>query len=191
MDVFLNFDFAVLDFIAENIRCAVLDPVMWFFSMFAHNGLGWVAVGLVLLIPKKTRYAAAVSLASMVLALLLGQFAIKGFVCRPRPYDVYEAFHGFAMPFSLNAGVEHSFSFPSGHTSCSFAAAIPLFKVNKTVGFVALGWAVLVAFSRLYNYVHFPTDVIGGALIGILCAVFFLFLFGKIGLEEKLSRVKE
>ena len=70
LDVFLNFDFSVLDFIAESIRNSFLDPIMWGLSMFANKGLGWALLGLILLIPKKTRLAGVISLVSLLVTLL-------------------------------------------------------------------------------------------------------------------------
>lgn len=189
MDIFLNFDFSILDFIAEHIRCAFLDPIMWFFSVFADKGLGWIALGLIFLIPKKTRAAGAASLVALLIGLLLGEFAIKVIVCRLRPYEVYESFHGYPMPFELNMGPAHGFSFPSGHTSASFAAAVTYFLINKKVGIITLIGAFLVGFSRLYNYVHYPTDVIAGAILGTLCALLVIFVFKKFSFDDKLRRL--
>lgn len=187
LDVFLNFDFSVLDFIAESIRNSFLDPIMWGLSMFANKGLGWALLGLILLIPKKTRLAGVISLVSLLVTLLVGEYAIKPIFCRTRPYDMYETFHGVAMPFTLNAGSEHSFSFPSGHTGASFAAAVSMFKINKTAGFIALIFAALIGFSRLYNYVHYPTDVFAGMILGTLVALCVMFIFKATKLENKLK----
>lgn len=187
LDVFLNFDFSVLDFIAESIRNSVLDPIMWAISKFASMGICWFVLSIVLIIPRKTRLAGVISLISVTLALAVGEAAIKPFICRVRPYDMYESFHGAAMPFTLNAGTESSYSFPSGHTSASFASAISLFKINKTVGFLTLIFACLVGFSRLYNYVHFPTDVFAGMILGILSAVLVILIFRATKLDNKLK----
>ena len=61
-------------------------------------------------------------------------------------------------------------SFPSGHTSSAFAAAVSIFLTNKKAGIMALILAVLIAFSRMYFFVHFPTDILGGILTGVICA---------------------
>jgi len=183
------FDFPVLDFIQENIRNGFLDPIMSGLSYFAHMGLGWYILALILLIPKKTRFAAAVAIAAITLGFLVSELGIKHIVCRVRPYDAYEAYHGFAMPFTLNAGTEHSFSFPSGHTSCSFAAAIAAYKINKTTGIITTIVAALIGFSRMYNYVHYPTDVLAGAVLGISSALLIIFIFKKFSLDDKLTRL--
>ena len=161
------FDFPVLDFIQENIRNGFLDPIMKYVSYFGAHGIGWIVLGLALLIPRKTRAAAATALCALALGFILGDLVIKPLVCRVRPYDAYEAYHVYAMSFTLNAGTEHSYSFPSGHATCAFASAVAYFKLNKKVGIALTVFAALIAFSRLYNYVHFPTDVLAGMALGI------------------------
>lgn len=191
MDFFLGFDFSILDFIANNIRNDFLDPVMAAFSMFADKGIGWIILGLILLIPRKTRPAAAAALAAMTIGLLLGEFAVKSIVARPRPFIAYESFHSAPMPFELNMGKASGYSFPSGHTCCSFAFATAMFKVNKRVGFSAAFVAAIVGFSRLYNYVHYPTDVIAGMLLGIAIGLVTIYIFKKLDIDNKLLKIKK
>ena len=83
----------------------------------------------------------------------------------------------------------NSYSFPSGHSSSSFAAATALFIMNKKTGVCAYVLAFLIAFSRLYNYVHFPSDVICGIILGILSALLIYFIFKKLGLKDKIDRL--
>ena len=186
---FMGIEYGILDFIAENIRCAFLDPIMAALSIFGNYGMGWIILALPLLIPRKTRTAAATALVAMLIGALAGEFALKHIVCRPRPYLTYEQFHGFAMPFTLNTGPHGGYSFPSGHSCCAFAAAVSSFKINKRVGVITTIVAALVAFSRLYNYVHFPSDVLAGTVIGILCALLVIFVFKKFSVDEKLLRI--
>ena len=114
---------------------------------------------------------------------------IKNLVARPRPYDLYYSFHNAVMPFTLNTGKTTGFSFPSTHTICAFALATSFFKVNKKVGIVLVVLAAFVGFSRLYNYVHFPTDVIAGMLIGIAAGLLAIFIFKKFRFDDKLLRI--
>lgn len=186
MDIIQSFDFSILDFIYNNIRCDFLDPIMAGASYFASNCIGWIFLGFLLLIPKKTRPASATALVAMTIGAIFGEVIIKNIVCRIRPYDAYEAFHSAVMPFSLNAGSETSYSFPSGHTCCSFASAVSYFKIGRKAGCIALFMAVIIAFSRLYNYVHYPTDVLGGMLLGICSGIFAIYIFKKFDLDKNL-----
>jgi len=182
-------DFAVLDFIYENIRCAFLDPLMLWVTRFADAGIGWIVLGLVFLFPKKIRFWGATALFAMIVGLVAGELVLKNIFCRMRPYDAYILYHNSPLPFILNAGTESSFSFPSGHTCCSFASATVYFYGNKKWGSVALVFAGLIGFSRMYNYVHFPTDVLGGMLLGILSGVFAVWLFKKYKIDDKLLKI--
>lgn len=184
-----NFDFSVLDFIFENIRCDFLDPIMWGLSMFAENGIGWIVLGAILIIPKKTRVWGIMALFAMAVGFITGEIVTKNIFCRVRPFHVYQLFHNNTpLPFELNAGPASGYSFPSGHTCCSFASAVVYFMGNKKVGIFALVFASLIAFSRLYNYVHYPTDVLVGMILGIACAVFTVWLFKKFSWDDKILR---
>ena len=186
-DFITEFDFAILDLIYQNIRCDFLDPVFAGITHFADAGIGWIILGILLLIPKKTRLWGAMALTAMVFSLTIGELVVKNLVCRVRPYDAYQLFHGVPLPFALNAGTESSFSFPSGHTGCSFASAVVYFIGSKKWGTAPLVFAGLVGFSRLYNYVHFPTDVVAGAILGTLCVIFTVWLYKKYKIDEKLK----
>lgn len=186
MDFILGFDFGILDFIANNIRNESLDPVMAVLSLSAEKCILPILLGLLLLIPRKTRPAAATALFAIALGVIVGEGIIKNFVARPRPYDLYYSFHNAVMPFTLNTGKTTGFSFPSTHTICAFALATSFFKVNKKVGIVLVVLAAFVGFSRLYNYVHFPTDVIAGMLIGIAAGLLAIFIFKKFRFDDKL-----
>ena len=93
----------------------------------------------------------------------------------------------------LLIAVPRDYSFPSGHTQASFAAASALMQTNKKAGISAYILAALIAFSRLYLYVHFPTDVLAGILIGICCGLLSGWIFGKAGekREEKETERKQ
>ena len=186
----MEFEYSILDFIQNNIRSGFLDPIMSGLSYFAYIGIGWIILSLILLIPRKTRVAAAIALCAMTLGVILGEGLIKHLIMRPRPYISYNLFHAASMPFKINGHFENTSGFPSGHTCASFAAAAAYFKINKAAGFSALALALLIAFSRLYNYVHFPSDVLGGMALGIVCALFMMWLFEKTKLDNKLLNIR-
>ena len=156
-------DTAILNFIQTVIKNDFLDPIMVFISSLGNYGVLWIALTLVLLCFRKTRHAGLLMGISLLVTFVLGELVIKNTVDRLRP-------------FLENPGVTlliaqpDSFSFPSGHTAAAFAGAWTLFKFNKKAGIPALLLALLIAFSRLYLYVHYPTDVIAGLILGILIA---------------------
>lgn len=115
---------------------------------------------------------------SMLLNLLATNIVLKNLFSRTRPYVAVEGLHRIIEE-------QIDFSFPSGHTACSFAAATVIFLMcPRKVGVPAMVLAVLISLSRLYVGVHFPSDVIGGALIGIGAALLALQIYGKFGKRE-------
>ena len=156
-----NIDFQILDWIQANMRSPFFDWMMPKLSLLGEWGIVWIVIGMILLFFRKTRRAAVIMLISTVAVLLVGELLLKNTVCRIRPCNV--------RPY-IDIPVKRptSYSFPSGHSSTSFACASAIFIHRRTLGIFALMLAFLIAFSRMYNYVHFPSDVLAGALLGIL-----------------------
>lgn len=184
IDVIYSIDYSILDFIQNTIKCALLDPVMAFFSYIGESGAIWIASSLVMLFFKRTRAMGVMVLAAMSAGYLIGEIGIKNIVCRPRPFV---GCSGIVLNISPPSG----YSFPSGHTCSSFAAATVMIACDKRFGISAVVLAALIAFSRLYNYVHFTSDVLCGMLLGVMCAVITVILFRKTGLEGRLSGNKD
>ncbi len=163
------FDLPILDWIAETLRCPVLDAVMPAITHLADAGALWILLAAVLLCSPKHRRTGL----TMALALLLGLLAcnvlLKPLVQRMRPFD-YQLLH-FGRDIPLLIAPPADFSFPSGHTNASFAAATALLLRNRKWGIPALILAALIGFSRLYLYVHYPTDVLTGAVLGSCMAL--------------------
>ena len=159
----MNFEFLILDFIRENLTSPFMDTLMKAITFLGNGGWIWIAFGVILsLIPKTRKLGFSVCIA-LIFSLLLCNLTLKPLVARVRPYQIRE--------IALIIETPSDFSFPSGHTSASFAGAVAIFLHNKKWGSLAVLLASLIAFSRLYLYVHFPTDVLCGALLGSLCAV--------------------
>lgn len=188
MEQILSWDFSVLNFIQEHFRCDALDWLTQLFSTIGHAGIVWIVISVIFIFFKKTRAAGVIGLLSMGLGLLLGEFVIKNIVARPRPFLTDDPRNLF-LNAELIVKKPSGYSFPSGHSCCAFAAAVSSFKINKRVGVITTIVAALVAFSRLYNYVHFPSDVLAGTVIGILCALLVIFVFKKFSVDEKLLRI--
>lgn len=159
--------------IQEFVRYPILNDIMTFITKLADKGFIWILLGIIFLFPRKTRRAAILSLLSLLVAHLLCNEVIKDYVCRVRPYEVIDG-------LSILIARPTTYSFPSGHTMCSFAAAIVYFRHQpRRLGVPMLTLAVLIGISRLYVGVHYPSDVILGAILGTIIAAIFVLIFGK------------
>ncbi len=159
-DKILNFDFAVLEAL-DIIRTDFLNTVMLFATRLGDKGIIWIILGIVLLFFKKTRKTGACVLAALLVNFALVNLTIKPLVGRLRPFELRESIKLILPP-------PHDYSFPSGHASASFAASVSVLAHSRKWGIVAVFIACIITFSRLYLYVHFPTDIIGGIFFGLL-----------------------
>lgn len=160
-----HFDLPILDWIAAHLWCPFLDAIMPIITLLGDAGIFWIAMAVVLLCIPKTRKIGLGMGAALLIGLLVCNVTLKPLVARIRPYD-YKLEH-FGVTIKLLIEAQHDFSFPSGHTIASFEAATVLLKNSKKMGIPAMILAVLIAFSRLYLYVHYPTDVLSSIVLGI------------------------
>ena len=160
-----NFDLPILDWIAEHLHCGFLDKVMPLITLLGDAGIFWIAIAVVLLFFPKTRKMGLSMGAALLLGVVICNIIMKPAFARIRPYD-YQLEH-FGKTIQLLVSTPHDFSFPSGHTIASFEAATAICIHNKKWGIAALVLACLIAFSRLYLYVHYPTDVWASVVLGI------------------------
>lgn len=161
------FDQAVMNFIQTHCHNAVTDAVFPIVTYLGEGGLFWVASALLFIIfGKKSgwRLTGFLMLGAMLAGLLIGEAALKNIVCRPRP------FHGL-LEYSLLIAPPSGWSFPSGHSCASFAAATVVFLRDRRWGAGALALAAMIAFSRVFLFVHYPTDVLAGAALGAACGL--------------------
>ncbi len=164
-DQISSFDHRVLVAINASMRLPFMDAVMPWITKLGDGGVFWIALAVILLIPKKTRRTGAAMAVAMLLGLIIGNGLIKNLVMRTRPFDLA---HPVVSRSNLLISPPTDYSFPSGHTLASFEAATALFKDHSVYGFMAYVLAILIAFSRLYLQVHYPSDVLGGAILGFL-----------------------
>lgn len=158
----MAFEFEILNFFQE-LHTPVLTWIMRAASRLGDAGFIWILLAVILLLIPKTRKIGMLVSVALILDVITCNLILKPLVARTRPYDVNTA-------IELLIAAPKDFSFPSGHTAASFAAVSALwFAKEKKFWIPALVLAVLIAFSRMYFYVHYPTDVLGGALLGILC----------------------
>jgi len=160
----VSFDLPILDWIAANLWCPFLDTAMPVITMFGDGGIFWIAIAVILLFTRKYRKIGLGMAFALSMGLLVCNIILKPGVARIRPYDFQMEY--FSKEIALIAGGMHDFSFPSGHTIASFEACMVLMLGNRKFGIPATVLAILVAFSRLYLYLHYPTDVIASILLG-------------------------
>ncbi len=180
----LSFDMSLLNFIYDNIRCAFLDFLMPIVTLFGESGIFFICIALILMAFKKTRKTGFCLAISLIIGLLVCNVTLKPLVARPRPYTVRTDV--IMLVEALN-----DYSFPSGHTVAAFEAATVFLMRKRIVGIVFSVLAILIAFSRLYLYVHYPTDVICGMIIGILSGVLSVKLVDFIYKKCNKSRLSK
>lgn len=180
MDPITQFDFSILHFIHDNISCGFMDFLMPKVTWLTEMGAVWLLAATLFLIFR--RYRASVAIAGGILAsLLFGNLLLKHIVARARPCWLEPT-------FQMLIAVPHDYSFPSAHSMVSFAAAVAIFHYNKKAGIPALVIAALIAFSRLYLFVHFPTDVLVGILMGIGLGIAAFVITDKVA--DRINRKK-
>jgi undecaprenyl-diphosphatase len=157
----------------QKIHSPILDPIMAFVSNLGNAGIFWIAVAILLCIPKKYRRCGVQMLVAMAVAFIIGNLILKNLVSRDRPCWIDPS-------VSLLVPIPTDYSFPSGHSMNGFAAAVTLLYNDKKLGIPAIVLATIIAFSRLYNFVHFPTDVFAGIAIGTIVAIFVNYLMKKM-----------
>ena len=184
----VSFDLPILDWIATNLWCPFLDTVMPIITMFGDGGIFWIAISVILLFTKKYRKTGLGMAFALSMGLLVCNIILKPGVARIRPYDFQLQY--FAKEIQLIAGGMHDFSFPSGHTIASFEACTALMLGNKKFGIPAAVLAVLVAFSRLYLYLHYPTDVIASIILGTAFGFLGYALAQKCDIDKLLPKKK-
>ena len=151
----------------DSIHGTVLDPFMVGVTYSATSGLIWFVLGFLMTCSRKWRRCGASVIVSVIAAYIVVDMVIKPLVCRERPFSVED--------FDLLVPPPESWSFPSGHTASSFAGAVALLLHDRRYGAVAVAYASVVGISRMYLCVHWPTDVIAGAVIGSVLALILVW----------------
>ncbi len=160
----MTMEFQILDAI-QRIRTPVGDVLMPAISALGNAGILWIILAAALLMTRRTRRAGAVLACALCLDGILCNVILKPLVGRIRPFDVNTTVQLLIAPPT-------DASFPSGHTAAAFASVCALWMAGrKNLSVSAFVLAVLIAFSRMYLYVHYPTDILGGIVVGMLCGV--------------------
>lgn len=171
-------EFQILDAL-QTIHNPVLDTVMCGITRLGDAGIIWILLCIVLLVLPKTRKSGVILMAALLVDLVICNGILKPLIHRIRPFDVRTG-------IELLVKRPTDFSFPSGHTAASFASVMALYLAGeKKIWISSLGLAVLIAFSRLYLYVHYPTDVLGGVVAGLAAGALGYWLVKKVSELKK------
>lgn len=188
MDVFLDIahtvDYELLHYLFVHFRGSTADSFWTIVTYLGSGGAVWIALALCLLPFRRTRRAGIAIAIALLISLLLGTYFLKYLFMRPRPFVTHPDLIALVAPGD-------QWSFPSGHTLSSFAAAAALFFFHKKSGAAAFILAALIGFSRLYACVHYPSDVLGGLIIGIICGVFSGWLTDRLSDRIRMLRLRK
>jgi undecaprenyl-diphosphatase len=177
-------DLIILVWIHQHLVHEQLNGFFIFITNLWGNGALAVVLTLILIIKKETRLTGLIIAVSLILDILVVNLTLKPLVARPRPYTVY--------PIEMLLPDQKDFSFPSGHSASVFAFVWAYFITRKDrLRWILLGFALLICFSRLYLFVHYPTDVLAGIVIGILCAISSKWLIPKFTNEPWMIKLLE
>lgn len=153
-----------IDIWLQSIHNPIFDAIGQLLNFLGEKGWIFIAIAIGLIINKSTRSAGIVLFIALALTGLCTE-VIKELIERPRPFVAYPSIEPLYHEESLYS------SFPSGHTSMAFAFATIIAIFYKQWKYIVFGMAFLMGFSRMYGFVHYPTDVIAGAIVGIVCAL--------------------
>ncbi len=170
IEAITNLDLSIMMFVQENLRSDVGNAIWTFITHLGDDGYLWIALGVILLFFKKTRPIGFSVLVSLLINAIFTNITLKDLIGRPRPFVVSDAIVTLIKEPS-------SFSFPSGHTSGSMTAALVLYKLTpKKYGIPAVVLASLIALSRIYVGVHYPTDILGGLVVAFVSSLWGCYL---------------
>ena len=185
LDFLLNLDGNILLFIQEYLRNPIMTPAVKFITTLGNGGGIWIALTLLLLIIPKTRKVGWMMMTALLGTLLVNNIILKNLVARTRPYEVIAGLT-YLVP------KPGEYSFPSGHAGSSFSVACVMFRqLPKKYGVPALILAILIALSRLYVGVHYPSDVLFGIISGIAISYAAMAIVEWIGKKRTAADGRE
>jgi len=160
-----NIDKSILGFIQSHIQNPFFDRIIPLISKLGNIGTIWIIISIIFILSKKYRKAGILGICSLLISAVLGEALLKNIIGRPRPFVQ-------APNIALLIPKPISYSFPSGHTASSFAAAGAFIKNidNRKITIPLIILACTIAFSRMYLMVHYPTDILGGIILGLISA---------------------
>ncbi len=159
-----TFEFEIMTAVHNALQSDLMDFIMKSISAIGNGGAVWIVAALILLATRKYRRQGLAMAIGLTMGLVFGNIILKNLIARPRPCWIFEN-------IDMLIAVPQDFSFPSGHTLASFTSAFILLSENRRMGIPSIMLAVLMAFSRIYLFVHFPTDILGGMALSYIIFV--------------------
>lgn len=182
LEMIQRIDWNILHWIQNVMQSEFMDFLMPKLTILGDAGILWILIAVVMLFSKKYRKNGLLMGIGLLTGVLIGNVLLKNLVARDRPCWI-------ESEFQLLLKNPDDYSFPSGHTLASAIAATMLTMTNRKFGFVAIPLAVIIAFTRLYLYVHFPSDVFFAALLGIVIGV-TVYLIGNMIIKKRFSKTQ-
>jgi len=173
LDTIISIDGQILFFIRDHLHTAFGTFFFRLFTSLGNGGILFISAAVLMLFFRRTRRAGVLALGGLLINLLAVNCTLKPLIGRPRPWVILDGFEPLLY--------SHSPSFPSGHTSSAFAfafAVLPAVEI-KWLKIASISAAILMGLSRLYVGVHYPSDVLGGAVIGAFCGLLAVWLYRK------------
>lgn len=199
-ETFYSFDYAILDFFHYNFNASsssvFWDPFFKFVTLLGEEGLFFIIISIVMMLFKKTRKAGMAMLLAIGVGALMTNVTIKPIVARPRPFqnELSDCYHLFRQ-WWISAGATEvgEKSFPSGHTTSAMAAMAGYFFASKKkyISWTAMLFAVLMGCSRIYLCVHYPSDILGGLVIGLIAGFIACFLINLLYKKDNVKGIKK
>lgn len=168
----------------QSIHNNVLDNIMKIITIIGDAGIVWLVIAFMLLLKIETRRCGILIIISMVIGFILGNIILKNVIARPRPFMVDKN-------IQLLIQIPKDYSFPSCHAMASFEAATIIFLHSKKWGVPSLILATLIAFSRMYLFVHYPSDILAGTILGVAVAIIVYYEYKRYERRKKQETMKE
>lgn len=179
-----NLDMLILNFINDNLHNPTMDKLMVFITKLGNGGLVWILISIILIAIPKYRKVGVMAICALILTTILGEVILKNILQRERPFTT-------VLDFELLIKAPSSYSFPSGHTGSSFAVTGILGSKFKKSRIYIYFVAMIIAFSRLYLYVHYPSDVLAGVILGSASASIILYVFCDKWKKKNIEKVDD
>ena len=178
-----QWDTDILFFIQDHLRVDWLNPIIKVITHLGDKGIIWILLCIALMIPKKTRRVGLVAAIALAFSFCINDLIIKHLVNRVRPYDLIEG-------LTCLIGPESSSSFPSGHAAAAFSTTTGILLASHKKWpiwpkIVIVAFAFLMALTRLYVGVHYPSDVLTAMVVSTSCALIAYLIFSKVELNLK------